>query len=171
MSNKLLMKITISSPGGISSRNVLYLSVLKDEHGTLIYSLRSMSGQSHSLSNLQTRCPLPTWHSPEAGTLISQIRSVLRNSVYQYDSVEYPPSAPAPVVNNTLWVITEDSLNYTWEVFATSPDECIAQFRRMWYAWCRATGAERDYWGTKCSDVTPRKVTLNTGYMDHEVFK
>lgn len=72
---------------------------------------------------------------------------------------------------NSIWVINEDSAYYTWEVFGTSKDECEREFRKMWKQWCKATGADVNYWGKNCSDVGAREVKLGVGYMDKEQFR
>ena len=71
---------------------------------------------------------------------------------------------------NTVWIINEDSTNYTWEVFGTSKDECEKEFRKMWREWCNATGADPTYWGKNCSDVVAREVKLGVAYRDRDQF-
>lgn len=68
----------------------------------------------------------------------------------------------------TVWLIDEASRSFDWLVISDSKKGAERTFKRMWLDWCKATGAERDYWGDW---PEAREVKLGVGYMDREVFK
>jgi hypothetical protein len=76
-------------------------------------------------------------------------------------------AGPTPCV----WIINVASRNYDWVVVADSRKECLQAFKAVWLDWCRATGADRNYWGSDFGDVEPSEVKMGVVYMDRNLYQ
>lgn len=73
-----------------------------------------------------------------------------------------------------VWIIDEESRSYSWRVVAVTEFQCLREFKRMWNAWCEASGADPYYWGEpgdKWADISAVEIRLGAGYMDRELFR
>jgi len=68
---------------------------------------------------------------------------------------------------NSVWIIDEDSRNYSWKVCAESKEKALEIFKEQWWCWCKNTGAEPDLWGNDFEEVQTTEVEVNSAHIDH----
>lgn len=68
-----------------------------------------------------------------------------------------------------MFMINEESSNYTWQVFGHSPEHCRELFAAMWADWCQHTGAEPDYWDM--DDLYVQEIHAGLAMMDREPYR
>jgi hypothetical protein len=73
-----------------------------------------------------------------------------------------------------LYAVITESANYDWWAFGTTEREARNAFIKMWRAHCKATGADRYYWGSpgdQFGDISVEVIEPGKAYMDRDLYR